>query len=212
MKPSCSTVTLLSLATAATAVTGISTPQKASSKEQTLSATALAFVDPSDMASEDFSYARQAPEAVEGAQAGGQDYDLTQLAMHTQEDHTPAKEEAARVDYTNLPSKLKTWLNARHLSEKFDQAKEHVYEVSWENTPGQLKGWLKANPGQTAFYVANGVMFIFPGLLTGPLVWSLGWTSIGPRSASAASALQPLLGTIGARGAFATLQSYGMGG
>ncbi|KAK5194774.1 hypothetical protein LTR16_007053, partial [Cryomyces antarcticus] len=134
------------------------------------------------MASEDFSYARQAPEAVEGAQAGGQDYDLTQLAMHTQEDHTPAKEEAARVDYTNLPSKLKTWLNARHLSEKFDQAKEHVYEVSWENTPGQLKGWLKANPGQTAFYVANGVMFIFPGLLTGPLVWSLGWTSIGPRS------------------------------
>ncbi|KAK5002563.1 hypothetical protein LTR39_006648, partial [Cryomyces antarcticus] len=121
------------------------------------------------MASEDFSYARQAPEAVEGAQAGGQDYDLTQLAMHTQEDHTPAKEEAARVDYTNLPSKLKTWLNARHLSEKFDQAKEHVYEVSWENTPGQLKGWLKANPGQTAFYVANGVMFIFPGLLTGPL-------------------------------------------
>ncbi|TKA81010.1 hypothetical protein B0A49_01521 [Cryomyces minteri] len=212
MKPSSSTVTLLSLATVATAVTSTPTPQKASSEEQTLASTALAFVDPSDMASEDFSYARQAPEALEGAKAGVKDYNLTQLTMHTQENDNSVNKEATRVDFTNLPSKVKTWLHAQHLRENFDVIKEHVYEVSCDKIPGQLKDWLEVNPGQTAFYVANGLLFIFPGLLTGPLIWSLGWTSTGPRPASAASALQPLLGTIPARGGFATLQSYGMGG
>ena len=81
----------------------------------------------------------------------------------------------------------------------------------------------------------NGIVLVYPGLVTGPILWSLGWTSNGPRAgryplapscaqsqvacselitstASAAAALMSRLGPVPSRGVFAYLQSSQMGG
>jgi hypothetical protein len=64
------------------------------------------------------------------------------------------------------------------LKSTFDRA----YEIDCDELPGQAKTWIAEHPYQTAFYIVNGVAFFFPSLMTGPLLWSLGWTSNGPRA------------------------------
>ncbi len=55
-------------------------------------------------------------------------------------------------------------------------------ESDYAQLPSEVKTWIKDHPYQTAFYVVNGVVLFAPGLLAGPLLGALGWTSLGPRA------------------------------
>lgn len=59
---------------------------------------------------------------------------------------------------------------------------DRVYEINYAELPQELKTWIAEHPYQTAFHIVNGVVFFYPNLFTGPILWSLGWTSLGPRA------------------------------
>lgn len=103
--------------------------------------------------------------------------------------------------------------------------------------PGGVGNWIKENPGQMAMLVASTVTMIVPSLVSGPILWMLGFGSSGPifgkkftifsayvvsqfRSAAnvrnnigfLAPAVQSTIGAVRAKSAFAVLQSAAMGG
>lgn len=82
--------------------------------------------------------------------------------------------------------------------------------IRWRDLPNMIKNLIKANPWWTAFYIAKGVLFFFPP--SGPILWLLGFTSLGPRATSFASFLQSMIGLVGGRSVFAFFQSAAMGG
>lgn len=57
-----------------------------------------------------------------------------------------------------------------------------IYEIPWENLPDNIKDWIKAHPYQTAFHVVSGVVFFAPAAASGPLLYLLGFGSMGPRA------------------------------
>lgn len=63
-----------------------------------------------------------------------------------------------------------------------EAAKERVVAVSSDELPNDVKEYIIAHPYQTSFYVASGVVFSYPALLSGPLLAAFGWTSVGPRA------------------------------
>jgi len=63
------------------------------------------------------------------------------------------------------------------LGDRFNE----VLELPLTEVPNEILEYIRNNPGQTAFYVANGAIFFCPALLTGPLLNALGFTFIGPR-------------------------------
>jgi WD40 repeat protein len=95
---------------------------------------------------------------------------------------------------------------------KLREAQDEILAVDYQNLPTEVKDWIKAHPYQTAFHVVGGVVFFAPGVVYRPLLWGLGWTSVGPRTASVTSAIQATYGTGKAGGAFATLESAAMRG
>jgi len=95
---------------------------------------------------------------------------------------------------------------------KLREAQDEILAVDYQNLPTEVKDWIKAHPYQTAFHVVGGVVFFAPGVVYRPLLWGLGWTSVGPRTASAASAIQATYGTGKAGGVFATMESAAMKG
>jgi hypothetical protein len=46
--------------------------------------------------------------------------------------------------------------------------------------PGGVGNWIKENPGHIAMLVASTVTMILPGLVSGPILWMLGFGSSGP--------------------------------
>ncbi|TAQ86342.1 hypothetical protein B7494_g5308 [Chlorociboria aeruginascens] len=94
-------------------------------------------------------------------------------------------------------------------------AEEHTEEPSamrWDQAPTALRAWIEAHPYQTAFLVMNGVIVLAPGVLSAPVLAALGWGGAGVRAGSFAAGLQSTIGNVGARSAFAYVQSAAMGG
>ncbi|OBT67307.1 hypothetical protein VE03_02749 [Pseudogymnoascus sp. 23342-1-I1] len=91
-------------------------------------------------------------------------------------------------------------------------APTQVFRFDITTVPSVVLDWIAAHPGQTALLVVNGVLIFTPAALTGPLLASLGFGASGPLAGSAAASLQSMLGSVGARGVFAYLQSAAMGG
>ncbi|ESZ95380.1 hypothetical protein SBOR_4236 [Sclerotinia borealis F-4128] len=112
-------------------------------------------------------------------------------------------QETTDTEHALIPVKLREQAEEEHA--KF-------YKINWDDTPNVIKGWIKANPWQTAFFVVNGVVFFAPAAASGPILWILGYTSVGPRAASFATFLHSKIGVAAAKGGFAYLQSAGMGG
>jgi hypothetical protein len=65
---------------------------------------------------------------------------------------------------------------------------DKAYEINYAELPKQVQTWIAEHPYQTTFHVANGIVFFYPGLLTGPVLWSVGWTTAGPRAGKEPSA------------------------
>lgn len=72
--------------------------------------------------------------------------------------------------------------------------------------------WIQKHPGETAVIAGAGVILVFPGLVTTPTLWVLGFGSEGVGAGSAAALAHSYIGNVAARSAFATLQSAGAGG
>ena len=68
------------------------------------------------------------------------------------------------------------------MPETLQSAVNKVYEINYAELPNEVKTWITEHPYQTTFHIANGIVFFYPGLVTGPVLWSLGWTSTGPRA------------------------------
>ncbi|WVW79262.1 hypothetical protein I302_101229 [Kwoniella bestiolae CBS 10118] len=100
----------------------------------------------------------------------------------------------------------------RSNSEGGPQEEEHEYFMNWDDLPETIKQYIEDHPYQSAFYVINGVVFIAPGLVWGPVLWLLGFSGIGPAAASAASFAQSLVHPVVSKGVFAVFQSAKMGG
>ena len=49
-----------------------------------------------------------------------------------------------------------------------------------KDVPSFVFDWMRAHPGQTVFYVVNGVLVFTPAFLTGPILASMGWGASGP--------------------------------
>jgi len=96
--------------------------------------------------------------------------------------------------------------------ENLGRAHDKIYEIEWDHLPTELKHWISSHPYQTAFHIANGIVFFAPAASSGPVLWGLGFTAQGPRVGSIASSLQGMLGSIGVKSGFAYLQSAAMGG
>ncbi|EON66422.1 hypothetical protein W97_05519 [Coniosporium apollinis CBS 100218] len=94
--------------------------------------------------------------------------------------------------------------------------KDKLVAVDYEELPKQARDYIatyiKEHPYQTAFHIANGIVYFTPAALTSPVLSLLGFTSQGPRAASVASGIMSTFGTGAARGVFATAQSAAMGG
>ncbi len=63
----------------------------------------------------------------------------------------------------------------------FQSTVNEICKVNYAELPEQIKDWITEHPHQTTFHVFNGIVFFYPGLIPGPILWSLGWTSTGPR-------------------------------
>lgn len=122
------------------------------------------------------------------------------------------------------------------MPEALESAISQAYKINYAELPAEIKMWIVEHPYQTTFYIVNGIVFFYPELLTGPVLWSLGWTSAGPRAGnpppcfltfpvhiriililmistgSAAAALMAKFGVVPSKGAYAYLQSAAMGG
>lgn len=72
--------------------------------------------------------------------------------------------------------------------------------------------WIQEHPGETAVIAGAGIILIFPGLVTTPTLWVLGFGSEGVGAGSAAALAHSYIGDVVAGSAFATLQSAGAGG
>ncbi|TGO85966.1 hypothetical protein BPOR_0348g00110 [Botrytis porri] len=88
-------------------------------------------------------------------------------------------------------------------------------EATYAKLPSEfldIQVWIKAHSYQTAFYVANGIVFFAPAASSGPILWVLGFSGKGPRAASFASILQRKYGTVSAKDVYDHAQSAVMGG
>lgn len=121
--------------------------------------------------------------------------------------------------------------------EQLNYAKEQAVKVDYGQLSSEILDWIQAHPYQTAFHVANGVVFFYPGLISKPILWGIGFGLSGPRAgksvtfakphieaatailtfsprsaASAASVYQAMIGKVPAKSLFAYLESAGAGG
>lgn len=110
-----------------------------------------------------------------------------------------AAENSRRIIPDTLPELLQSTVDA-------------VYQINYADLPYKLKTRIAQHPYQTTFHIANRIVFFYPNLLTVPVFWSLGWTSIGPRAGSTEAALMAKFGAVPSRGGYAIFQSSAMGG
>ena len=74
---------------------------------------------------------------------------------------------------TSIPEKM---------PEALQSTVDKAYDVNYAELPQQVMTWIAEHPYQTTFHVADVILFFYPSLLTRPVFWSLGWTSVGPRA------------------------------
>ncbi|USP76665.1 hypothetical protein yc1106_03939 [Curvularia clavata] len=116
-------------------------------------------------------------------------------------------------------------------------AAQTVFRVTKE-VPGEIQDWIEKHPHQTVFMVLAGAVFFAPGLITVPMLASLGFTAEGvvggelasfsilfsvgvvvgetrkliQCEGSAAAVMQSMIGPVQTRSIFALLQSTAAGG
>ncbi|KAF4539974.1 uncharacterized protein LTHEOB_9786 [Lasiodiplodia theobromae] len=95
------------------------------------------------------------------------------------------------VKWTELPS------DAQRFFSRVAGASTNFVSMRWDDLPQKTKDWIKANPYQTAFYVAHGVVIVAPTPVTAPLIGAAGLASASPAAGSAAAAIQTALTTVG---------------
>jgi len=69
------------------------------------------------------------------------------------------------------------------VADGFDQEQLGPATTRTEVAPalsGGAKNWIKENPGQMALLVASTITMIVPGILSGPIIWMMGFGSSGP--------------------------------
>ncbi|KAF7903458.1 uncharacterized protein EAF01_006507 [Botrytis porri] len=93
-----------------------------------------------------------------------------------------------------------------------EKGEAKVFKMKWEDLPDNIKDWIKAHPYQTAFHVVSGVVFFAPAAASGPVLYLLGFGSMGPRAASFATFWHSKIGVVVAKSGFSFMQSAGMGG
>ncbi|KAB8297916.1 hypothetical protein EYC80_001699 [Monilinia laxa] len=117
--------------------------------------------------------------------------------------HGAVLKETAEATYIKMPSEFR---------DEVEKAHAQIYEIAWKDLSIDIQNWIQEHPYQTAFYVVNGIVFFAPATSSGPVLWALGFTSKGPRTASFASMLQSKFGVVGAKSLFAYVQSANMEG
>ena len=96
-----------------------------------------------------------------------------QLSASAQSKFQEAQGKIRAVEYSKLPAEAQA---------KFHEAQDGILAVDFKSLPADVGDWIKAHPYQTAFHVVGGVVVFAPGLVTGPVLGLLGWTSVGPRA------------------------------
>ncbi|KAK4548338.1 hypothetical protein LTR36_010208 [Oleoguttula mirabilis] len=81
--------------------------------------------------------------------------------------------------------------------------------VTWDNLPESVKEYMRAHPTLTAIQIIVVIIALVPGLIVAPALGAIGFGSMGPAAASAASGYQA---AHGATAGFSFLQSAAMGG
>jgi hypothetical protein len=95
---------------------------------------------------------------------------MTSLAMSGPR-FSYGKDQIAKFDYRYLTQKGIEGLN---------YAKDQAVRLDYNHLFSEVSDRIKAHPYQTAFHVVNGVVFLAPGLVTGPILWGMGFGSLGP--------------------------------
>jgi hypothetical protein len=81
------------------------------------------------------------------------------------------KDQITKFDYRYLTQKGIEGLN---------YAKDQAVRLDYNHLFTEVSDRIKAHPYQTAFHVVNGVVFLAPGLVTGPILWGMGFSPLGP--------------------------------
>lgn len=87
--------------------------------------------------------------------------------------HGTTRKESAQAMYAQMPSAL---------LDEMEKAHAQLHKIEWKDLPDEIKDWIKEHPYQTAFYVANGIVFFAPAASSGPILWALGFVNKGPRA------------------------------
>ena len=77
------------------------------------------------------------------------------------------------------------WLKQASKDVGLHTALKDLQYVNFEELPEKTARYIRENPGQTAFYVANGVVMIAPVVVTGPLYAVFGVGANGVRAGTA---------------------------
>ncbi|KAI9781000.1 MAG: hypothetical protein M1839_006439 [Geoglossum umbratile] len=91
--------------------------------------------------------------------------------------------------------------------EQLTLAKNLAVKFDYSHLLCKVRDEIKAHLYRTAPRVTNGIVFLAPGLVTGPTPWSMGFCSAGP-----VAAYQATVGNIPASSLFAYLESAGAAG
>lgn len=63
------------------------------------------------------------------------------------------------------------------MPEALQSAVSKAYEIHQSDLPQEIKTWIIEHPYQTTFHIANGIVFFYPSLLTGPVLWE-SWVGV----------------------------------
>ena len=99
--------------------------------------------------------------------------DCNKLSTDVQEKFREVQDGVLAIDYNKLSADVQ---------EKFRGVQDGVFAIDYKRLPTDVKDWIIAHPYQTTFYVAGGVVYLAPSLVSTPLLGVLGWTSVGPRA------------------------------
>ncbi|CZR65941.1 uncharacterized protein PAC_15841 [Phialocephala subalpina] len=72
--------------------------------------------------------------------------------------------------------------------------------------------WIQDHPGEMVVIASAGLIVVYPGLVTTPTLWVLGFGSEGVGADTAAALVHSYIGDVAAGSVFATLQSAGAAG
>jgi len=139
-----------------------------------------------------------------------------------------AEEARSGLDYLTARLLHRTILATQHGSQSLQSMKERLAAVEYDQLLdvlklakdrivgidyyGESKDWIQEHPYQTPLYVVNVIVFFAPGLVTTPLLGLMGFGSLGPRAASAASVYHSKVRNVPKGAIFALLESAGAGG